>query len=92
MTTYNFCKISEQLLIGREIEFTYNNQSYSITNYNNYWFLYCDTTKTELMKICKFDDKKTLINKIAEYKIDNKITIKEIFDSMLYDKNNLYIL
>lgn len=92
MKIYNFTELSEELKIGREIEFEYNNMQYSITNsVDGYWYLYCDTNKKELLKICTFDDKKTLIKKISEYKIE-EISIREIFDSYKYNKDSLYIL
>lgn len=92
MKKYNYKDLSEELSIGREIEFEYNNNQYSITNSSDgYWYLYCDTTNTELLKICEFDDKQKLIRIVADYKIKG-ITIQEIFDSFKYNKESLCIL
>ena len=91
MENYSFEDLSEDLKIGREIEFEYKNRKYSITNsIDGYWYLYCDTTKTELMKICKFEEKLELVKKVAEFKI-NEISIKEIFNTFEYNKKSLYI-
>ena len=83
MKQYSFKNLSEDLEVGSEIEFEYDSMQYSITNSIGYWFLYCDTTKTELLKICRFEDKKTLVKKISKYKIDG-ISIQEIFDTFAY--------
>lgn len=91
MVQYSFKNLSEDLAVGREIEFEYNNMQYSITNSFGYWFLYCDTTKTELLKICRFEDKKTLVKKVSEYKI-NGTSIQRIFDTFLYNRKLLYVL
>lgn len=89
---YNFLNISRELEIGREIEFEYRKRKYSITNCaDGYWYFYCDTTNTELMKICRFEDKESLIKLISKYKIDD-LTIEEIFNSDKYVQQSLCIL
>ena len=91
MKTFNYNDLSEELRIGREVEFEYNKNQYSITNSpDGYWYLYCDTTKTELLKICEFDNKEKLIKRVADFKIDN-ISIQDIFDYFKYNQNSLFI-
>ncbi len=85
MKMYNFKEIADELNIGREIEFEYNDNKYSITNsIDGYWYLYCDTKDVEMLKICEFYDKKTLIEKLSTYKIEG-IEIQEIFNSFKYN-------
>lgn len=89
---YNFSNLSNDLRDGREIEFEINRKKYSITNsIDGYWYLYCDTDNTELMKICEYGDKKKLVEEVAKYEIDS-ISIKEIFNSTYYDSSTLCIL
>lgn len=92
MAKYNFNDLLKDLEMGREIEFEYNNNQYSITNsVDGYWYLYCDSTKTELLKICEFNDTQKLIKTVAEYKI-NGTSIRDIFDCYKYDTESLIIL
>jgi hypothetical protein len=89
---YNFKEIADELNIGREIEFEYNDNKYSITNsVDGYWYLYDDTKKIELLKICEFSDKMTLISKLSTFKIE-EIEIQEIFNLSKYNMDKLYIL
>lgn len=92
MEKYNFDDLSKELKMGREIEFEYNNDQYSITNsVDGYWYLYRDSTKTELLKICEFNDTQKLMNTVAQYQI-NGTSIKDIFDGYKYDAESLIIL
>ncbi len=92
MRKYNFKELADELRIGREIEFEFNDNRYSITNsMDGYWYLYCDTKNVELLKICEFNDKISLINKISEYEIE-ELSIQNIFDSFLYNIDSLTIL
>lgn len=92
MDMYNFDMLSKELEVGREIEFEYNKNQYSITNSTDgYWYFYCDSTKKELLKICEFDDKQKLIKTMAEYKI-NGTSIRDIFDLFKYNIESLTIL
>ena len=92
MKPFNYNDLSDELRIGREVEFEYNKKQYSITNSSDgYWYLYCDTTKSELLKICEFDDKENLIKKVAQFKIE-EVSIQEIFDYFKYNQDSLCIL
>ncbi len=92
MIKYSFKELSDELRIGREIEFEFNDKQYSITNsMDGYWYLYCDTNHVELLKICEFSDKVSLINKISDYEIE-ELSIQKIFDSFLYNIDSLSIL
>lgn len=92
MKKYNFKELADELRIGREIEFEFHDNQYSITNsIDGYWYLYCDTNHVELLKICEFNDKVSLIKKISVYEIE-ELSIQTIFDSYRYNINSLTIL
>ena len=84
-----FKEIAESLQCGREIEFSYHNKIYSITNSCGYWNFCCGNELIE--KVCPFNDKKTLVQRVASYCIDNT-PIPRIFDENKYDQNSVLIL
>lgn len=57
-----FKQILDSLELGREIEFSYNNRQYSITNSEGYWNFCCDTDPVTTEKICPFEDRASLIS------------------------------
>ena len=69
---------------GREIEFAYRGRQYSITNHSGYWSLCDDTDHILLVSVCRFEDKKILVSKIAITVIDD-LTIQQMFDRKVYD-------
>ena len=86
-----FRDLADYLRHGREIEFTYNSRQYSITNHSGYWYLCDDTDHILLETVCRFDERDTLVAKIAAVVIGG-MTIQQIFDGKLYDAERLYIL
>lgn len=77
---------------GREIEFSYNNIIYSITNYEGIW--YFSEEKDDLVKsqeLSDFEDYNNLIKNVSKITIQEK-TIKDLFDNKEYDEGTLYIL
>lgn len=85
-----FKQILDSLELGREIEFSYNNRQYSITNSEGYWNFCCDTDPVTTEKICPFEDRASLISRISAYSIENT-PLPLIFDEEKYDKNSLCI-
>lgn len=85
-----FQDLLNNLNIGREIEFEYNKKLYSITNSKGYWYLYCDTDKIELKRICEFKDSDSMNRELPRIYIDNK-SIVDIFDNLEYDIESLSI-
>ena len=88
MSDYQFENLINDLSCNREIEFEFNDISYSITNVKNYWYLSNDS-ENKSIKICKFDDGKSLIDFMRNLIIENT-SLQEIFDKQVY--TNLYIL
>ena len=77
---------------GREIEFSYNNINYSITNYEGIW--YFSEEKDDLVKsqeLSDFEDYDKLIKNVSKITIEGK-TIEDLFDNKEYDEGTLYIL
>ena len=66
-----FNDLADYLRHGREIEFTYKGRQYSITNHSGYWYLCDDTDHILLETVCRFEDKETLVSKIAIAVIDD---------------------
>ena len=89
--TITFADLADYLAHGREIEFSYNNTAYSITNHSGFWYLCDDTRHILLDTLCRFEEKDILITKIATSVIDD-ITIRQIFDEQRYDTDNLHII
>ena len=86
-----FNELADYLRHGREIEFAYNGKQYSITNHSGFWYLCDDTDHILLETVCRFEEKEVLVSKIAAFIIDD-MTIREIFDRQLYDRERVYII
>lgn len=84
-----FKDITESLKCGREIEFSYKSEQYSITASQGYWNFCCDDKLIE--RVCPFDDKEALVKCVASYCIDG-IPIPIIFDEDRYDASSVCIL
>ncbi|MFO3716418.1 hypothetical protein [Anaerococcus cruorum] len=77
---------------GREIEFSYNNIIYSITNYEGIWYFSEEKDNlTKSQRLSNFDDYDNLIKNVSKITIQKK-TIKDLFDNKEYDEGTLYIL
>lgn len=86
-----FNDLADYLRHGREIEFTYKEKQYSITNHSGFWYLCDDTNHILLETICRFEEKALLVSRIAIAVIDD-LTIQQIFDWQLYDAEKLCII
>lgn len=91
MHTIDFAALADYLRQRREIEFVYKGRGYSITNHAGLWYLCDDTSHTLLETLCPFDEKEILVEKIAATVLDD-LTIREIFDRGVYDREKLCIL
>ncbi|WP_416335133.1 hypothetical protein ACKRLN_02240 [Anaerococcus sp. DFU013_CI05] len=88
----NYKDLVDSLRRGREIEFSYNNINYSITNYEGIW--YFSEEKDDLVKsqeLSDFEDYDKLIKNVSKITIQEK-TIKDLFDNKEYEEGTLYIL
>ncbi len=94
MKEIKFDDLAQFLKTGREIEFAYNGKHYSITNNpTGYWY-FCldeDTSSIILEKVCPFKELDYLAQRTADITIDG-ITIRQIFDELLYDASLLDII
>lgn len=88
---YKYSDIADFLMHGREIEFGYKGRKYSITNHSGFWYLCDDTAKILLDTVCCFEEKEILVSKIAVSVIDD-MTIQDIFDRLLYDRDRVDII
>lgn len=86
-----FIDLAAHLLVGREIEFSYNSKQYSITNGNGRWLLYCDTDKSLLKDICDFEEREILVKNVGKCEISGK-QIADIFNEEPDSISNLVIL
>ena len=91
MHAIDFAALADYLRQGREIEFGYKGREYSITNHSGFWHLCDDTSHTLLETLCPFEEKDLLVEKIAVAVLDD-LTIREIFDRRVYDREKLCIL
>ena len=88
---YKYSDIADFFMHGREIEFAYKGRQYSITNHSGYWHLCDDIDHILLERVCPFEEKEVLVSKIAAFIIDD-MTIREIFDRQLYDRERVDII
>ena len=88
---YKYSDLVDFLMHGREIEFVYNGRQYSITNHSGYWHLCDDTDHVLLETVCRFEDKETLVSRIATIIIED-LTIQQMFDNQVYDTEKLSII
>ena len=91
MHAIDFAAFADYLRRGREIEFVYKGRGYSITNHAGLWYLCDDTSHTLLETLCPFEEKDLLVEKIA-IAVLGDLTIREIFDRGVYDREKLCIL
>lgn len=91
MCNVTFQTIVDALKDGREIEFSYKDKQYSITNSNGYWNFCCDTENRIIEDICEFNDKITLISWAESTCIDN-ILLSVIFDEKVDSISSVCIL
>ena len=91
MKARKYKDIAMLLKTGREIEFSYNQKNYSITNHCGFWQVCCDSDNIILEKVCRFEELELLASKIADIRIDG-VKIATIFDDLLYDISSLCIL
>ena len=91
MHTIDFAALADYLRQGREIEFGYKGRGYSITNHSGLWYLCDDTSHTLLETLCPLDEKELLVSKVAAAVLGD-LTIGEIFDRSVYDREKLCIL
>lgn len=90
LENYKFENIIYDLKIGREIEFTYEEKKYAITNASGFWFFIC-TTDNLSIPLCKFEDEDILVNSMSLIEISN-IKLEQIFNELLYNQKSLYVL
>ena len=88
---YKYSDIADFLMHGREIEFAYKGRKYSITNHSGFWHLCDDTENILLDTVCRFEEKEVLVLKLSTFVIDD-MTIQEIFDNLLYDRERVDII
>ena len=86
-----FNDLADYLRHGREIEFAYKGRQQSITNHSGFWYLCDDTAHILLETVCRFEDKETLVSRIATIVIDD-VTIQQMFDKQVYDTEKLSII
>ncbi len=94
MKEIRFNDLEQFLKTGREIEFAYKGKSYSITNDSAGHWNFCldeDTGSVLLEQICPFKELDYLAKRIADITIDG-ISIRQMFDELLYDKSLLDIM
>lgn len=91
MNSIVFNDLADYLRHGREIEFTYKDKQYSITNHSGFWYLCDDTEHILLETVCRFEEKEVLVSRIAVSVIDD-LTIQQIFDRQIYDAEKLSII
>lgn len=86
----SFEELIENIRQGREIEFEYNDQRYSITNYcEDIWSLYNDSTSFEILKFRTSSDIELL--ELEKTLISGR-SLKEIIDNSNGSAKVLYIL
>ncbi len=94
MKQVRFCDLEQFLKTGREIEFVYNGKHYSITNDSTGYWNFCldEAAGSVLLKtLCPYRELEYLAEIVADTVIDG-LTIRQIFDELLYDESLLWIL
>lgn len=91
MNNVPFKMIIEDLNCGREIEFAYHGKKYSITNSEGYWNFCCDTDGIFIERLCPFNDKTKLIERVSNLNVEG-VLLSTIFDKAKYDAQSLCIL
>lgn len=85
---YSFNEMLNDLKIGREIEFDYKGQHYSIVNSDGKWF-FCEEKQS--VELCGFEEVNILLDKIKKLILQNE-PIENIINRKLYTQDTLYIL
>ena len=83
---YNYAKLILDILTGREIEFSYNNKQWFIGCGNNGKCISCDGIRVSEY----YSTDEEFARCIETFLLDGK-GLKEIFDTLLYDKKSLII-
>lgn len=94
MKEIRFNDLEQFLKTGREIEFAYNGKHYSITDDSTGHWNFCldeDTGSVLLERICPFKELDYLAKRTADITIDG-ITIRRIFDELLYEQSLIVII
>ena len=81
MNNVPFKMIIEDLNCGREIEFAYHGKKYSITNSEGYWNFCCDTDGIIIERLCPFNDKTKLIERVSNLNVEG-VLLSTIFDKI----------
>ena len=91
MEKISFETIKDSLNCGREIEFSYQNKQYSITNSQGYWNFCCDTDNRTMERICPFADREALMAWVSALCIEGT-PLPCIFDEEKYEASSVCIL
>ena len=78
---YKYNDMVDFLMHGREIEFVYKDRECAITNHTQRWWFY---DGMEQVEVCEFKDFETLVDKVAEYMVDDR-KVQDIFNNGLYE-------
>ena len=96
MDDISYKKLKDLLIIGHEIEFTFDDINCSINNmgyddHESAW-VFSTNQKGEFTNtfLAEFDDRKTLLESLDKIKIKEK-SLEEVIDQELYDPSSLTI-
>lgn len=96
MEDFSYKKIKDLLIIGHEIEFTFDDINCSINNlgdddHESAW-VFSTNQKGEFSNtfLAEFDDRKTLLESLDKIKIKEK-SLEEVIDQVLYNPSSLTI-
>lgn len=96
MDDISYKKLKDLLIIGHEIEFTFDDINCSINNlgdddHESAW-VFSTNQKGEFTNtfLAEFDDRKTLLESLDKIKIKEK-SLEEVIDQVLYDPSSLTI-
>ncbi len=96
MNKFTYNKLKDLLIIGHEIEFTFDDINCSINNFGDenhesaWVFSTNQKGKFTNTFLAEFDDRKTLLKSLDKIKIKEK-SLEEIIDQALYDPSSLTI-
>ena len=96
MDDISYKKLKDLLIIGHEIEFTFDDINCSINNlgdddHESTW-VFSTNQKGEFTNtfLAEFDDRKILLESLDKIKIKEK-SLEEVIDQVLYDPSSLTI-
>lgn len=96
MDDISYKKLKDLLIIGHEIEFTFDDINCSINNlgdddHESAW-VFSTNQNGEFTNtfLAEFDDRKTLLESLDKIKIKEK-SLEEVIDQVLYDPSSLTI-